>query len=362
MPLKNYSRDALVQHCFEVANDNADEAARVLNRVVREQRDFLVRYACVPIGRQSSMQLQRYIIARFSAERWVASHLKNRHPGETYTRLLCRAYLLTPGMQLPESVAETLAIDVFCEEATRLIALKIPPRIHNFVIVRDDPVLGPRLKEIEDVYSPEIMRYSAYYGSLLSTLAHGLPPPDVVLRLVGPEAHAVYLQSLEALENTPGVDCDVDRALERGRERQQRRAALWSARDAQRSVDLLSLYQIGKSSGVSDIIIGDEYRQYREQHRPTRNSTLESASVNLSGLWRIRRSQSLQWRGELTDDLWRAYQKCEAVLQTELPRGVYSQIPRRHFNATSVQHMISTNLPALCDRLFINHLFSPAPP
>lgn len=355
MPARNYCRDALVKHCIEAANNDPDAAVDVLDKVVRQCSDFLVPFACVPPAHQElTMWFDKYVKSRFSARKWVYAFTRGV---ESYHVLLARAYLLTPGLVLPD-VYWSLEdfTEAFRVETRQILNQKQPPRIHNFNVVRDHPASGPILQHFEEQYPAEYVRYSYFYNALLSTLSYGLPPVGVVSRLCDPETAMVYRAALERAHDI--VEFDVDRALQFGEQRQVRSEDTWNARDSSRCVSLLRLLCDGHASGLKDVEIGENFEAFRKKETKRKNlerSNQITEAKNL-GVWRVRRSQSLQWKNALAPSEWETYQQCNAAMKYSLSSGVFSQIPRRHYNDCSLEHMRTTNLP----RLRARFLLSPA--
>jgi len=340
-----------VQHCLEISPDAAE---RTLDAVVRRQLDFLVPHACQPKVGRLRMTLAKYIDSRFCARTWLRSHQR----GSSYQVLLARALLLTPALVVPDEFLDAPFLAAFETEARRLAALPWAVRVHNFRAVREHAVTGPILRTVEEEYPREMQRYLSLYESLLQTLEHGLPPLVVVRRLLGASNSEAYRELLETCDN---YDLDVDRARARGEQRQARGQALWSQRDARRVLSLLSLYCEGHQRGLDTVSIGEEYERFRqgETERYNEEHRAQLQWANDLGGWRIRRNEAERWRAALSADEWRVYRECEAVMRETLPSGVFSKVPRRHFNAASVAHMRATNLSVLRERLIYS---SPAVP
>jgi hypothetical protein len=358
MPLRCYARDALVQHCLEVAHENADEAERILDHVVRSGSDFLVPYACAG-PRNNTLPLWRFITTRFNARRWVQSHIQSRNTPSglrdaSYLTLLSRAYLITQNLSIPDDRWSSLEfVDAFHQECSRLV--KISPRRNNFTLVRENAYSGPIIRAIEEQYPSASERYQRLYDAFIRTIHCGLPPDAVVEHFLGVGVSDVYANARESLELLPHMDIDIDIAMRVGLERQMRHADLWSRRETQRAVDLLQLYLDGRLRGLSNMSIGEEYERYRNRETQLANQR-DIAQIEMAHAlqcWRIRVSDRMQWRDVLSVEQWRAYEQCERAMKA-LPGGVYSRIPRRHFNQSSVQHM-PDNLDALCRQLFVTH-------
>lgn len=358
MPSRNYARDALVQHCLEAAHNDIDRATDILRTVVQEQRDFLVPFACVPKNNPAmTMYINDYISQRFNAKTWMEAHCtKNTVVHHSYVTLLARAYLLTPGLVLPEDQWEDDGfIQAFRKEAQAIIGLRVPPRRHNLNNVRNHAIAGPIVCEIESVFPAEAQRYMVLYDEMLGTLHQGIPPYTVVEHLLGAEDERVYKELIESIEMLGLADFDVDSAMQQGRKRQLKDAGTWRARDVMRIIDILNIYKDGHEQGLPTLVIGEEFERFRNRETLRRNH--ENAghikAAEELGAWRIRRVEIQMWRQHLPREVWAAYQRCEMAMRDSLPPGVYSQIPRRKFNMHSLKHMQTTNIFVLCTKLFV---------
>ena len=355
MPVRNYCRDALVQHCIEAVGGDTEKAIRVLDRVVNEQRDFLVVPACIPTQKtELSMWLGKYIKSRFSAEKWVRAHVGLVN---NYDTLLARAYLLTPGLVVPDSEwSRPEFVAAFDAETRRILTAKASPRTHNLNEVRAHQVAGPVLRFYEERFPAELNRYLYFYDMLVNSLNVGLPPYDIVSRFFGQREMLEYQCLIEYVESMDDHEINVPDAMGRGSARQKRGNGLWSTRDVQRCIDLLRLYCENHRHGLSRVDIGELFEAYRKREGQTKRDeqVVQQEEAKSLSVWRIRRSQSMQWRRAMGEEKWALYQRCETALKYALPSGVYSQIPRRHFNDQSLGHMMNTNLHTLCDTLSIS--------
>ena len=362
MPLVNYARDALICHCLEVSGENG--ATDTLDKVVRNNLDFLVGFAIIPVGQEQLSINRKHFLSRFRAEKWIKSYLK-RHRNQTYSRSLARAYLLTPQLSLPESIWNSPNFVADFEEEVRLVyEQRRPPRFNNFPLVRSNPYSGPIIKRLEDRIPREVIKYENLYRSLVIDINAGLPPSVIICRFFGSEKQRVYEDMLESIESM-GVDSelDVDGALSLGESRQRRGHGLWSHESCQRAMDRLSIYITGKRRGDLEMVIGEEYEIYKNQKTVYRNSKcaeqIEMAkSLNI---WRIRKGQSDQWKQALTKSEWACYLRCDRALRSSLPSGVISRITRRHFNQNSLNEMKTKNLYSMCLCLNVNEPLFAAP-
>lgn len=353
MPQRNHCRDALVQHCLWHAHDNVEQATALLDDIVRRQVDFMVPWACVPKNGVKTMTVRKYIDSRFSAQTWMDTHVKRYGIPSTvtYAQLVAEAYLHTPGLELPDDTWTSASfVDTFRAVASDLLSLRVPPSKHNLERARQHRVAGPIVVELEAQYPAEVARLLQLYDALLESLhTQGIPPANVIERLMGRETADSCLVAIETLETSPN-DLDVDAALEAGRRRQQQSDKhAWDRVSCARAVALLELYCAGVTRGSSHISIGEEYDRYRKaqttQYREHHQDRIERAQQ--VGVWRIRRAEIDKWRQTLSDNEWKAYQQCELLMCNVLSVGVYSAIPRRYWNKKSLAHMRASNLPTL---------------
>ncbi len=330
MPATNYSRDALVQLCLETAHFDSERATAMLNGVVRQNGHFLVMAASVPPGaRERSLEWGKFV-HRFSADKWIRAHGKRQR--DTSKRLVARAFLLTPGLEVPlRTWNDPAFVSAFEIEARALLHLKAAPSRHNLRAVREHPVAGPIVNQIEQAVPPEMQHYEDMYEALLTTLSHGLPPFEVV------ERFGLDGEYYRELLRICGSDLEVEDALRRGEARQHRGHGTWSVAAVER---ILALLGILTSTGRTRMEMGEEYERYtRENNRKRKREDQESR-----GVWRIRRSETEKWRAALSADEWAQYLSCEQAMRSV---GV-TTTPRRHFNQNSLKHMRETNLPNLC--------------
>lgn len=353
MPPRNYAREALIQHCIDVSCDD-EHAKALLHRVVTENRDFLVPFAC------SSQRAP-------PTDEPPTSHSHHRQPPQTatwfhsyttdttrkhlsYHQLLARAFLYTKHLTLPEQVWLRPGFEeTFRAEARRVIQSRVPILYHNLDVVRADPVAGQIVTSIEESYPGDAMRFLYLYNRLIDTIHNGIPPKHVVERLMGTDCATEYQAMLDDVEQLR--DVSVDYALEQGHHRQTRGHAHWQQRDIAKSLSRLRL--LCDHHHMSRFEVGELYEQLCQRETDAfnthRRSKLDKARA--LGAWRIRPKDHDLWRQALSDCEWEAYQQCDKALRTTMERGVYSLIPRRHFCASSVRTMQATNLPRLCERL-----------
>lgn len=352
MPPRNYCRDALVQHCLTFSADNVAAAVKLLNNIVRNQIDFLAPWACIPKSGIKKMNICKYIDTRFNAQTWVDTHVKAYKIPSTvdYIDFLAEAYLRTRGLEIPWYVWENdKFVEAFRNAASAMLSLRVPPRQHNLEHVRQHTTAGPIVTELEAQYPSEVTRLLQLHDYLLESLhSHGIPPTNVIYRLLGQDAVDICLHALENIETKP-CDLDVDMALQSGIQRQKQNEHVWDRVSCKRAVTLLQIYTNGILQGKSSICIGEDYDQYRKeqtlQHHNQYQERIETAKQ--LGVWRIRRSEISLWRSSLLDEQWKIYQQCELLMSNTLPVGVYSEIPRRYFNKSSLKHMQTVNLALL---------------
>ena len=340
MPVTNHCRDALIQHCIEVVDGDAEAAVRILDRVVKTNADFLVVPACVPPGSETRSLSWKSYLKRFDAGRWVRTHTSRTRA--SYRRLLSRAYLLTPNLEVPPVMWEDdMFLVEFRSEAESLLRVRTPPRRHNFACARQHPVGGLVVADIEQGVPTVVQRYERLYWSLVQTLQTGLPPPEIIERF-----GFTYCDLLDRVGNLAGSDLDVDAALLAGARRQTRSHGTWSVSDTRRVVELLGLYVGEMEGGHLKTEIGERYEQLAGQNTARSNSTNRVAIETGTelGVWRIRKSDSERWRNSLTQQEWSEYLGCEMLMRQTLPSGVVSRVPRRHYNRASVRNMKEHNL------------------
>lgn len=320
-----------------MANDDLDEAAALLHDAVVNCKDFLVPHAC-----KTTTTYAQYVKSRFSAAKWVEGFTLH---DETYHTLLARAFLLTPGLEVPdEEIDDDAFLRALQAEAGRIVRRKQPPTEHNFHAVRDHPIAGPVLQQVEDEFPYEYVRYLCLYEVLLRTIMVGLPPVHIVDRFCGDEAMEEYKEHVEWARQL--AQLDVDQALERGVARSKRKEDVWNARDAHRVVSVLGILCNGHRRGLAHAEIGEQFQRYRKQETARKNSEqrhVQDTARDL-GVWRIRRSQAEKWRQSLSTEDWAAYQACEQAMRATAP---FAYIPRRHHSPGSVRAMQTTNLPRL---------------
>lgn len=343
---RNLCRSALIQKVLESDGPHTDatkeEAIATLDRVVREKEDVLVPFAC------GTNMLVKYITRCFDARKWVESHLRQRKQA-SYRALLARAYLSTPGLRLPEDMwADEAFTGIFFETCRRF---RTAGSSNNLSIVREHPIAGSILHECEQQYPVEMEKYLKLYDALVATLEVGFPPREVTARLGGEQSLKTFDRCIETLETLDGVESDVDvnLAVARGNARQKRREGKWQACDVNRIVSLLDLYVSSLSRGIPISEIGERYEDWRMASSEAAYRTYVQRRITARniGCWRIRKNQSSLWREALGDADWGEYVHYDAQLKRLLPRGVYSQMPRRHCNPSSVSNMKTTNLAAM---------------
>lgn len=350
MPYVNYARVALVTHCYEVCRKDKKRTIGLLNTIVKTNRDFLVQWAF--FTRKPPELSWKNRLSRFSAEKWVNSIVEKYT--DPYLTALARAIILTPGLMPPEN---TWIQDDFLEHfrtvANDLLNQHAPLTFHNLDLLRDHAVAGQLITEIEEKTPSSIQNYLSLYDALVKTLSIGLPPIDQVGRFLGIDEMTKY-EKLLGRESLG--ELNVREGLERGFTRQARGYDTWGTDKVKRVVDLLSLYASCLDDGDSKEMIGHKYEVYTSEQ--TRKRNLEQADLlaeaKALGVWRIRKGDSAQWKGVLTDEEWASYLHCDQVLRNEYPSGFISKIPRRHFNQNSVKEMKEQNLANLL-------LIKPAP-
>jgi hypothetical protein len=355
MPLVNYARDALVRHCLEVAKGDVELAVLTLDGVVRENKDFLVRYAIIPPGEQELSLSTSNFLSRFKPRVWVDTCLKRSVPGATYSQALARAYLLVPGLKIPETFwGSARFVADFETESKLVLQQRRPPRFNNFHLVRTDPNSGGILRGLEERIPREVRKYDDLYRELVDSINVGMPPLSTVKRLLGPGSWAEFRHTLAAVDALPeSQQIDLDTAFDVGK---KRRAPGWNVETCERALSRLGLYVTGKQNGAIDLVIGESYERYMNQQTRERNQR-DSALIeqaNVMGVWRIRRGDTDKWKGSLSEDEWSAYIRCDRVLRSSFPSGVLSRIPRRHFNPGSLEHMKTKNLPSLCQKMHVH--------
>lgn len=356
MPVRNYSREALIQHCLDSTSSRA-EAVSVLHRVVTNNLDFLVPYACTPtryrdVTRTETLNtVGKYIRTKFSAEQWVTSYERQQCKRLTYHEAVARAFLFTPGLELPDEFWDRSHFDeVFRQEATAMLHAKIPQHhIDNLTIVRSNPMAGQIIDRVEHSYPKDAMRFLVLYNRLLDTLHHAIPYPNVVSKVLGDTARESYETILEEVRGTS--DFDADYALSNGLRRQQRKESLWSAHDIERCMSRLALLSDNKHA--SRFEVGELYEKLCNQETARRNMqySKQFEVARALGVWRIRQKDIPLWQEALTPEEWTAYEQCEATIISSLPPGTFGKIPRRHCNANSIREMKASNLPRLQLRL-----------
>lgn len=360
MPKINYSRAALVQHCIDTSRECLERATRILDRVVRQQADFLVPYALVSLGDYTTVSLPvtPRLLARFKAERWIAAHVKmygtrfEQATSALYFCLLARAALLTPSLEIaPATLWQNAAfLDSFRRQATTLLTNRNKPLArHNFAALRGHPVAGSIMADIEHRIPSEIERYTQLYSKLLEAIEYGLPPVTIARRFLSD----AELREYERLLQSPPADLDIVSALSNGEARQQRGHGTWNAHDTRKSMELLAMLARGQQRGDRKDVIGEEYERHMQAETRRRNERERDriATAQRLGTWRIRKADFTKWHNALSADEWSLYLRCEHAMRTVLPAGVVTRIQRRHFNPTSVQDMRNTNLANLCKQL-----------
>jgi len=352
MPLVNYARDALVCHCLDLTGWDVVAAGAQLDAVVRGNGDFLVQYAIIPPGEATlSITLANFISVRFNAARWVANFHKRYHEkSNLYAKLLARACLLTPGLEVPDELWQSGTFRYMFRQETRhvLTVQSRPPRFHNFDLLRAHPEAGEAFSAIENAVPREVQRYEGLYTLLVRYLDNELPPIYMVTRLLGRDYMQEYRAMLEELDAI-----DVTGALERGEQRQKRGHGLWSVEAIEKSLARINLLLDGRRRGFPQMVIGEMYEQMRDRETAARNArdTPAIETARELGAWRVRKADMSKWQNALDPDEWETYLRCETAMRTQMPSGVVSRIPRRHFNANSVSHMKHANLAALCTHL-----------
>lgn len=337
---------------LNLCEENDGRAAGVLDKVVRENRDPLVVPACVPeASTELAMRYAAYLKSRFSAKRWIDAQVsRNERAKASYETLLCRAFLLTPGLELANETLETDAmIDAMESEIRRVLSAKNPPRVHNLNKVREHAIAGAILKRYEEQFPEEVMRYEYFYDALVQSLGTWLPPVDIVGRFFGEEEAENYRGLLETAAETHEID--IDEALRRGEQRQRSGGGLWNTFECGRALRLLGLYCEGKERRLQRVEVGEQYEAHRKQDTAHKNRG-RAAQISMArtlGVWRPRRAEASKWKAALGDKDFATLQKCNAALRDDLPSGVYSQIPRRFCNPASIEDMKEQNLPKLCE-------------
>lgn len=344
MPQINYSREALVQHCFDASGGSRERATRVLDRVVSQRLDFLVPFALLPPCRR-----------RFVAARWVTTHVYlygehyNDDDSALYFRLLARAALLTPTLVLePESMWTNDAfVTAFRTQATAVLLRRSLLRQHNFAALRAHPVAGRIMASIEHRVPSEIARYVQLARDLVAAIECGLPPPRIAARFLSDAEQREYARLLA--DNDTKCDCAL--ALANGEARQQRGHGTWNVHDTHKALKLLRILATNKEDDER----GEEYERHMQDETRQRN---EQQHDNLElarriGCWRARKADFAKWQAALSADEWALYLRCETAMRQVLPSGLVTHIPRRHYSDSSRDEMQRSNLAALAARLHL---------
>ena len=356
MPYVNHCRQALVERCLNLCDNDQERAVKTLDRVVRGDRDFLVQYACIPPRRLGTTSDWSVYLKRFDAEHWVQDYLKRHsHKRGTYYTLLARAFVMTPQLNVPDDVWEVPEFtEAFEREMLTLLNLAQNqlPKINNMDLVRSHERARVYIDDIERRPPTVFERYGRLFSALISTLSVGIPPAEIAQRFLTLDEYDEYL-ALLAQGHLITAHLSLDDCLSAGRRRQQRNQGRWCAADTRRAMSLLSILVKGIKHGDSEVVIAEAYERFTNQETAKKNSADISLIEEASNLhaWRIRRADTKKWRDALTDEEWTLYMQCDRAMRQGLTPGVLSRVPRRHFTQRSVVDMKERNLRQLCHAL-----------